>query len=217
MKNWRKFICSLFAGILTLSLSLSSSYAAELSLRDELLMKHTIHTLWDMGLVTIGKSSSETLCQNTLIFLSRGRFGSENRYEQPDRFTNIPEEYNNFIKKEEVEKTALNVFGGWIDKNNLCQYVFLGSEGYYFDLLSLLDTAQLNYELIDLPSFVEVTSKHIDNKGAVILDGKLRRFKMMDDGEIIIWSAATFMARFSPVEGGDWKLDSFVITEEAMG
>lgn len=216
MKNWRKFICSLFAGVLTLFFSLSSSYAADISLRDELLMKHTIHTLWDMGLVTIGKSSSETLCQNTLIFLSRGRFGSENRYEQPDRFTNIPEEYNNFIKKEEVEKTALNVFGGWIDKNNLCQYVFLGSEGYYFDLLSLLDTAQLNYELIDLPSFVEVTSKHIDNKGAVILDGKLRRFKMMDDGEVIVWSQATFMARFSPNEG-DWKLDSFVITEEAMG
>lgn len=217
MKKWRKFLCSLFAGVLTLFLSLSSSYAAELSLRDELLMKHTIHTLWDMGIVTAGNSSSETLCQNTLIFLSRGRFETENRYEQPDRFTNIPEEYDVFIKKELVEKTALNVFGGWIDKNNLCQYVFLGSEGYYVDLLSLLDTAQLNYELIDLPSFVEVTSKHVDNKGAVILNGQLRRFKMMDDGEIILWSGATFMARFSPAEGGDWKLDSFVITEEAMG
>lgn len=217
MKNWRKFICSLFAGVLTLFFSLSSSYAADISLRDELLMKHTIHTLWDMGLVTIGNSGSAALCQNTLVFLSRGRFGSENRYEQPDRFTNIPEEYNNFIKKEEVEKTALNVFGGWIDKNDLSQHVFLGSQGYYFDFLPILDGAVLNYELIDLPSFVEVTSKHADKNGAVILNGKLRRFKMMDDGEVIIWSAATFMARFSPAEGGDWKLDSFVITEEAMG
>lgn len=83
--------------------------------------------------------------------------------------------------------------------------------------MDMLDNAQLNYELIDLPSFVEITSKYVDNKGAVILNGNLRRFKMMDNGEITVWRAATFMAHFSPAEGGDWKLDSFVITEEAMG
>lgn len=124
-KNWRKFICSLFAGVLTLFFSFSFSFAADISLRDELLMKHTIHILWDMGLVTTGNSSSAILCQNTLIFLSRGRFESENSYEQPDRFKNIPEQYSVLIKKELVEKTALNVFDGWIDTNNLSQYVFL--------------------------------------------------------------------------------------------
>lgn len=217
MKTWRKFICGLFAGVLSVFFALSSSFAAEeLSLRDELMMKHTIHTLWDMGYMAPEKLDSVALCDKTLLFLSRGKYESESRYANPERFTNTPEPYSNFISKELVEKTALNVFGGWIDKNDLSQHVFLGSQGYYFDFLSILDGAELNYELIYLPSFVEVTSKHADKNGAVILNGNLRRFKMTDGGEIIVWSQATFMARFSRNEG-DWKLDSFVITEEAMG
>lgn len=217
MKTWRKFICGLFAGVLSVFFALSSSFAAEeLSLRDELVMKHTIHTLWDMGYMAPEKLDSIALCKQTLLFLSRGQYESESRFANPERFSNTPEPYSSFISKELVEKTALNVFGGWIDKNDLSQHVFLGSQGYYFDFLPILDGAVLNYELIDLPSFVEVTSKHVDKNGAVILNGNLRRFKMMDDGEMILWSQATFMARFSHNEG-DWKLNSFVITEEAMG
>lgn len=216
----KKFFNMLFAGVLTVFFSLSSVCSAfaedTLSLRDELLMKNTIHVLWDMDYKTTTNLDLISLSQMTLVFMSLAHYEVANSYEHPDRFMNIPEEYNAYFPKEQVEKVALNVFGGWIDNNKLREGIFLSSQGYYATPDAIL-SYPLNFELVTLPSFVEITSKHIDKNGAVILNGTLRRLQTTSDGEeMIVWSAATFMARFSPSEG-EWKLDSFVITEEAMG
>lgn len=216
----RKFLSMLFAGVLTAFFTFSSVLAAEentLSLRDELMMKNTIHVLWDMDFkYSTAHIHPEALSQLTLVFMQRAHFNIEDVYCNPERFTNIPEEYTMFFPKEEVDKVALNVFGGWIDKNNLNEGIFIGAKGYYVDQEKAIMSFPMNYDVVSDPGFVEITSKHMEKDGSVILNGKLRRFRVTEDREMIICSAATFMARFSPSEG-DWKLQSFVITEEAMG
>ena len=216
----RKFLSMLFVGVLTAFFTFSSVLAAEentLSLRDELMMKNTLHVLWDMDFRnSTANLYPSALSQLTIVFMQRAHFDIEDIYCNPERFTNMPEEYDMFFPKEEVEKVALNVFGGWINKNNLNEGIFIGANGYYVDQHEAIMSYPMDYEVVNNPGFVEITSKYMEKDGSVILNGKLRRFQVTEDREIIICSAATFMARFSPSEG-DWKLDSFVITEEAMG
>ena len=215
----RKFLSILFVGVLTVFFTFSSVWAAEentLSLRDELMMKNTLHVLWDMDFrYSTGYIHPEALSQLTLVFMERANYHIENIYGNPERFTNMPEEYDMFFPKEEVEKVALNVFGGWINKNNLNEGIFIGAKGYYVNH----EKAILSFPMddgVNRPGFVEITSKHMEKDGSVILNGMLRRFQNLGYDGMIICSAATFLARFSPSDG-DWKLESFVITEEAMG
>lgn len=211
---------SLIAG-LAVFFCVASSWAtpeerAAPSLRDKLLMKHTLLTLWDMGYTSPGKMDPVNVCRMSLYFLLRGQPDSgEDREGNPARFTNIPERYQFFFSKELTERIALDVFGGWMEENAAPEGVFPGAGGYYIDMATFLAGRPWTEEA-DLPRYTEIVSLFPEKNGAVMLNGKLRRFHMTDDGDEVLWGAASFMARFSPSERG-WKLESFVITEEAMG
>lgn len=140
--------------------------------------------------------------------------------ENPDSpyFINIPGRYVLFFPKKAVEQAALNIFGGWLDGQTLPDGYFCGSNGYYIDVESTVDDRNFA-EDVWLPSYAEISSAHREANGSCIINGNLRRFRLQDDSadhEEILWVKATFMARFAPDENG-WKLETFVITGEAMG
>ncbi len=195
-----------------------SAAGAEPDTQDVLLMRQTVLTLWNLGLTSSMPMDAQELCGVTLRFLIRNQIKDsvELREDYPKRFANIPDRYIMFFDRELVEKTAQNVFNGWIDPDNLYPGVFLGSEGYYVDSERLHEGIFMD-DNIFLPSYAAVESVQQQADGTVILSGKLRRFTTSEYSEKeILWQAAPFMARFAPSDGGR-RLVSFIITEEAMG
>lgn len=225
----KKLLFVLCVGMVAFLFGISSSRAdsgdkAGLSLRDELSLEHVMLMLWDMGYTSPRKMDSADLCRSTMTYMMHGQseLGESRDENNPGNthFTNIPDRYFLFFPKKAVEQTALNIFGGFMDGNTLPDGYFCGSNGYYIDMEATeKDRFMMHEGDIWLPSYAEISSAHREANGTCIINGRLRRFKMLDDSaerEEILWAAATFMARFSPTENG-WKLEAFVITEEAMG
>lgn len=186
--------------------------------KDVLLMKHTLFSLWGMGLTSLPQMDDEYLYINSILYIQKNQFREsvEMRDSYPMRFHNIPERYDAFFPEALVEGTARNVFKGWLDKNVEIDGIFHGTEGYYVDFEWLMNYMP-DDENLYLPGYTEITSLHYEDDGSILLNGKLRRFRYTEDGEKeILWGAATFMARFVPSENA-WQLTSFVITEEGMG
>jgi len=195
-----------------------SAARAEPDTKDVLLMRQTLLTLWNLGFTSPIPMDAQELCGVTLRFLIRNQIKDsvELREDYPKRFANLPDRYIMFFDRELVEKTAQNIFNGWIDPDALYPGVFLGSEGYYVDSERLHEDIFID-ENVFLPSYAAIESVQQQADGTVILSGKLRRFNMSEYSEKeILWQAAPFIARFVPVDNG-WKLVSFIITEEAMG
>lgn len=226
MKKLLFFLC---AGMVAFWFSISPSLADSgdkegLSLRDELLMEHIILMLWDMDYTSPRQMSPADLCRRTMTFMMHGQsdLGEYRDEDNSDNscFINIPDRYSLFFPKKAVEDVALNIFGGWLDGHTLPDRYFRGSNGYYIDMQATIDDRARDFaDEVWLPSYAEISSAHMEADGTRIINGKLRRFKMLDDSvdqEEILWIAATFMARFSPVKNG-WKLETFVITGEPMG
>ncbi len=208
----------LFAGLLSAFLACTPARAAqpELTTSDQLTMKHIIMSLWDMGYNAPERMDAAALCQKTLFYITRAEpemFDSRDTKE--DLFTNIPDNYQLFFPKEIVESGALNIFNGWISEKNLPDGVFLGTRGYYMDPQVFFNKSPYD-ENSDLPRYAEILTVSNGPGSSVVVNGTLRRFKMMDSGEYLIWGIATFMANFTHTDKG-WKLDSFVISEESVG
>jgi len=213
----KKIFAFLFVSSILFAFSSTSALATKKPEKEDiLLMKHTVLTLWNMGLNTSHSMDNTALYINTLRFLIRGQVNhnGEFREDYPNRFINIPEKFNLFFDQELVERTGRIVFDGWMDSSTLPPGIFLGAKGYY------VEDEILNQPFPTesyLPSFAAVDSLQQLQNGTVILSGKLRRFKQNPSTlEEIPWASAPFMARFSPTEEG-WQLTSFVITEEALG
>lgn len=219
----KKMLASFFALALFCLLSASPACSATAekaspSKQDVLVMKHTMLTLWDLGITEARPINPVELCRSALSFLMRGEFSTSAEFSSmyPARFANLPEKYGAFFHKKLVEKTARLVFNGWLDENALPEGVFLGAEGYYVDMEAFHKGIPANDDMW-LPSYAAVESMLQQTDGTVIVNGRLRRFKSAESiHNEFLWASAPFMARFVPTEEG-WQLTSFVITAETMG
>lgn len=207
-----------FAGFLSAFLFCAPARAQQpqLSISDQLMMKHIIMSLWDMHYTAPERMNAATLCQKTLFYITRAEPEAfDSRDTREEFFTNIPENYQLFFPKDLVASRAMNIFNGWISEKDLPAGIFLGASGYYMDPQAFFQSSPYD-ETSDLPRFAEIQTVNNGPDSSVVVNGTLRCFKITDSGEYIVWGIATFMANFTRTEKG-WKLDSFVISEEGVG
>lgn len=184
--------------------------------QDILVIKHTLLTLWNMGMTSPQQMGEAELLHTTLLFLMRGQLNDscEIRGDYPTRFSNLPQNYDMFFSSADVEKAAFLVFNGFVG-TQMPNGVFLGAEGYYVDNKAFYSEIVVNGDSFQ-PSYCTIESMMQQPDGTLILNGKVRRFKQLNSAEETLFGSALFMARFAPTERG-WQLVTYIFTEEAMG
>ena len=215
----KKILASLLVLALSFLLSAPAEAAPQKPTKQDILsMKHSLLTLWKMGIKSSQPMGEAELMASTLVFLLQGELEEsvEEISENPGRFTNLPPDYSLFVPRQKAENTAFLVFNGFVGQS-LPSGVFLGAEGYYINPIALVQShAAMDGEGY-LPAYCTIESQMQQADGTLILNGRMRRFKQHpDSGQEILWASAPFMARFVPTERG-WQLVSFIFTEEAMG
>lgn len=187
---------------------------------EQLLLKDNLLVLWNMGLTDNTAESQEILCRNALFFLilAEGAACGKDRYEHPDFFQNIPENYQGFVPKEKVEEAAQAIFGQKITQHTAPSGTFFSGSGYLLDFSAM---SEKTGNICDMPgeafgldtATVEMEETIGNNEWKMY--GRLQHFKNVDDGEIL-WKEAIFQV-IVRYENQKLQIKSFEFTEQPMG
>lgn len=214
------WIFAFFALTLLPGLGACADQPAVLDRPAQLLIADDLLTLWSLGLTEDGKQSQMDLSRNALLFLVLSDEVNNVLYRgsNPALFRRAPQVYDSYVKKELVEQVAARVFGQKLQQHYAPGGAMYNGKGYFFEARALgrPDASFAGLDSDDLlPGFAEFEVVEQQADGSWMLIGRMHRFKMAGDTEIV-WREATVQAEVF-WDGQNWAIRTFVLANEAMG
>ena len=181
-----------------------------LSRRDLSLIQENLLRLWDLGISALdGPPDNAFVVENTLRALMLENSGSAG------------ERRNIFIEKGQLDQAAQQFLGYSVSEHFAPEGFTLAGDRYFADMNAI--RAGNEYwpsELGDIRyhRLAKVTETATEESGALLLSGRLRRYKTKPDGDVTLWNESDFTLRIAKDGDTDnWRIIGFSATSNPMG